>query len=827
MNRHIDLKIIGQIFSAIGLLHVFTSEEKLREFLGPLLMGIPGCNSVTVCFIGTDQQSEEENSRVYPFETAEKNYGSLVLTIVDNKLYVPYETFVRNLTNAIAIALENLRQQKEMQEVRELLELRVKERTAELEESEARYRRITEGLTDYLYTVRVENGHAVETTQSLSCERVTGYTPDEFVSNPYLWIQMVASEDVDLVRDRVQQLLDGTVIPPIEHRIVRKNGELRWVRDTTILLKDASGTLLSYDGVIQDITERKLAEEALEESRSKLQEQNNDLQATEEMLRVQIGEYEAIQALLLEAKVAAEASSLAKSQFLANMSHEIRTPMNGVIGLVDLLLGTELTEDQRKYAELAKQSGINLVQLISDILELSKIEAHKIQLEIRDFDLTKEVNGTISMLSLHAMEKGLNLVSIIDPDVPSDFKGDALRLRQILTNLIGNAIKFTEKGFVTLHILKETDDERHATLRFLVRDTGIGIEADKLDEIFMPFTQADGSTSRKFGGTGLGLTITRQLVELMGGTIGVQSVSGEGATFRFTVVLDKSPLPTSPLRVEGLETPSPSGGGQGRESIRILFAEDDATAQFVTKAILVNNGFQVDVASDGSEALEWLKNNDYDMVLMDCMMPVMTGYDVTATIRDSDSIVRNHAIPIIALTANAFEEDRDKCLAAGMDDYLAKPIEVARLLATIEKWSPAPPHPPTDPLPSRKGEHCAKKSDIFDMVEFVTRNQGDLKQSREAAAMFINSAPDYVSSIRTALTDLDAVALRKSSHKLKGAAGNFSLMLLSESAHSIEVAAESGDIEKAAGLLPEIERGLEQAVDALREFISLQGKDEQ
>jgi PAS domain S-box-containing protein len=522
-----------------------------------------------------------------------------------------------------------------------------------LRESEAKYRTFVETANEGIWVVDKESR---TTFVNVRMAEMFGYSPEEMLGRTVG--SFVVPEDAENLAEQMNLRHEGKSTR-FERRFLRKDGSRICAIVSATPLLDCQGGFNGSFAMINDITERKYAEDELR-----------------------------------KAKAEAESANIAKSEFLANMSHEIRTPMNAVIGLIELLLGTGLTDEQRKYAQLASQSGRTLMELISDILDLSKIEAHKIELETREFDLQAEMMETINFLSLRAREKGLGLVSRIDPDVPLLLKGDAGRLRQIITNLAGNAIKFTDKGSVSLHIGKDAEDEQRTTLRIQIRDTGIGIASDKLGVIFEPFTQADGSSNRSYGGAGLGLAISRQLAVLMGGNIGAESVEGKGATFWFTVVLEKQ------TEVEkarcgkkvseeqaGLPVPSvPTGNG-----ISLLLVEDDPVNQLVTKSILVKCGYLVDVASNGSDAIEALERNDYALVLMDCMMPVMNGYEATVVIRDQSSKVRNHAIPVIALTAKTFKEDRESCLAAGMNDFLAKPLDVAKLLAKLKKWLPSDP----------------------------------------------------------------------------------------------------------------------------------------
>lgn len=485
----------------------------------------------------------------------------------------------------------------------------------------------------------------------------------------------------------------------------------------------------------------------------------------------------------------AEEANQAKSRFLANMSHELRTPMNGILGMLELLLGTSLSERQRRFAETVRRSGNALLSIINDVLDFSKIEAGKLALECTDFDLHEVVTDVVGLLTEQAHHKGLELVYHIANDVPVHVHGDAVRLRQILTNLLGNAVKFTRQGKVTLTLGCTQQSDATMILHCTVQDTGIGIAPQMQARIFEAFTQGDESTSRQYGGTGLGLAITRQLIDMMAGSITVHSTPGQGTTFEFTVHLATTHNTAGPHRENYPALPARAGADPALNAI-VLLAEDNAINQAVAVDMLESLQCQVDVVSNGREVLEALSQRAYDVILMDCQMPEIDGLEATRTIRAQEASGGAH-LPIIALTAHALQGDRDKCLAAGMDDYLSKPFSYEQLQAMLARWlpaavplvrttsasagSPSPDMPVATTLPDESLSPL--DTSTLNRLRSLSR-PGEPDVLYRVAQLYLAETALFLPTLHDAVAQGNALAIRHTAHSFKSASGNIGALHL-------------------------------------------------
>ena len=706
------------------------------------------------------------------------------------------------LVLTLANVTERVRAAEALHRAHNELEARVEERTAELADANLELQKLSRAVQQSPTSIVITDTDGLIEYINPMFSKITGYRTEEVLGkNPS--ILKSGQQSDDFYSNLWQTIKSGeSWYGEILNR--KKSGELFWENASISPIMNEQGETTGFVAVNEDITERKRAEEELRQHRDHL----------EELVAERTAE-------LSIAKEAAEIANQAKSAFLANMSHEIRTPLNGILGVAQILRDGDLNQQQKEYLDIINNSGQALLTVINDILDHSKVEAGKLKLEPISFNLEAIADDVIKLLQVKAEEKGLALALQIMPDCPRQLTGDAGRIRQILLNLVGNAIKITDEGRVLLHISGRSNHQGMGDIEIQVEDSGIGIEPGVQHTLFESFTQADASTTRRFGGTGLGLSISKQLVDIMGGEISVSSHPGEGSVFLVKLCLPLAESARTALLVTDhlIDASNLPAAGNGIRTGELLLVEDELTNRTVALALLNKLGFKVTLAIDGHEAVEKSARSSFDLILMDCQMPIMDGFDATQQIRSRENQQGRH-IPIIALTANAFESDRKRCLEAGMNDFLAKPYTLEELKSILQRWLPADRRINAKDDGINQAPVAEDNPTVIDQHQFnqlLEALDGDLSRVIPA---FIVSADSMINELSEALAAANGNEVLRLTHSLKSSSANLGASALSNTAGQMESWAANGELAKIANQLETLSAEFNQAKQALTEIVS-------
>ena len=697
------------------------------------------------------------NTVINPLRTIEDYAHRVSIADFNERAYMPFMKLNQEMSN-LKHAIEKMVERNNSRYI-ELNQSQI-----DLRETEAKYRGIFQNAAEGIFQL-APDGRL--TTANPALAKIFGYENTEELLDAFKHGVQGMFSNPQQIKDIVTLLKKQGYVSDYEYPAKRKDRSSITTMIDAHIIRDAAGNIMYYEGIVRDITERKRLEE----------------------LRI--------------AKEAAEKTSQSKNVFLANISHEIRTPMNAIIGFSNLALQNDLSPKLKNYLDTISISARNLLRLINDILDFSKIEADRLEMESAPFRLDEVIKNTSDLVSLKAQEKGIQFLVSVGENVPVELTGDPFRLSQILLNLANNAVKFTQAGHVLISVEALEIAGENCQLKFSIKDTGIGMSKEQIARLFKPFSQADSSVTRRFGGTGLGLAICKHLVEMMGGRIQVESLMDQGSTFYFTLDFIHRPSQSQPIWVADSVLNRQKRQKTREDALRdihgafILLVEDNIINQQLTTEILKETGVQIEIANNGREALEQLQKRNYDLILMDVQMPVMSGLETTILIRENPQW---QDIPIVAMTAHDTASDKEKCLASGMNDYITKPLDTDLLMSILAQWiapgrkqDKAVASPLSDTLSAETSDHNLPASlPGVDIASGLARLQGNERLYFKLLKLFAHQYGNAVSEIATMIHKEDFSAITAKAHTIKGAAANLSLRTVAAVARRLEDHAQNG-----------------------------------